>query len=136
MSFSDERRAIETRLADNFSALPIWYENQKFDIPAGTPWVKITILNGAGRQASINSSPLQRYVGVIQIDVFVKQDSGTATARTHADTIEAIFRNAQFSAGSSGTITCRTPSITPVPDQDEWYQLSVSVSYHRDVTHS
>ena len=30
MSFADERRAIEGRLADNFTALPIAYENLPF----------------------------------------------------------------------------------------------------------
>ena len=132
MSFADERRAIEARFASNFSALTVKYENQRFTPPKTEPWVALTILPGQGRQASIGSAPLNRYPGVIQVDIHVPENSGTQTARTHADTIEAIFRNVQFSAGSSGTISTRTPFITTRGITDGWYTLTVSVNYQRD----
>jgi hypothetical protein len=135
MSFADERRAIEQRFEDNFTALAasrIKYENQRFTQPTEGAWVALTILTGDGIQASINTSPLNRYPGVIQIDIRVPEDTGTATARTHADTIEAIFRNQQFSAAASGIIKTRTPSITTRGVIDGWYTLTVSVPYIRD----
>jgi hypothetical protein len=132
MSFADERRAIEARFAANFSTLPVAYENVPFAQPASGGFVRLTIRPAGARQASTGSSPLQRYAGLIVADIFVPENTGTATARAHADTVEAIFRQAQFSAGNSGTITCRTPSIEAVGVRDGWFQLSVSVPYQRD----
>lgn len=134
MSFDDERAAIETRFSDNFTDLPIKFENASFTEPMGTPWVALTILGGIGKQASLNTNPLNRYVGIIQIAIFVAPDTGTATARDHADAIEAIFRNVQFSSGSSGTITTRTPFLSTVGVEGGWHQMVVSVLYQRDRT--
>ena len=132
MSFADERQAIETRFALNFTALPIRYEGQRFEMPSAGGFVALKIRNGTGRQISTGSPPLHRYTGTIVVDVFVPEDTGTATARIHADKIDQIFRRAQFSAGNSGTILCRTPSISTVGVDSGWFQLSVNVPYQRD----
>jgi len=132
MSFADERKAIETRFAANFTALPVQYENQRFAMPATGGWARLTIRNAGAGQISTGSSPLHRYAGVILADVFMPEETGSQAARTHADTIEAIFRRAQFSSGSSGTILCRTPSITTVGVADGWFQVQVSVPFQRD----
>lgn len=131
MSFADERQAFETRFAAGFTALPIKFQNVPFVQPA-TPWVAFHVKPGEGRQVSTNSRPLYRYAGIVQIDINVPEQSGTAAARGYADTIEALFRNVQFSAGSSGTITCRAPYITDRGVVDGWYVLSVTVPYQRD----
>jgi hypothetical protein len=135
MSFVEERRAIENRFAANFTALPVWYENVPFEPPTSGGYVRFTIRNGTGEQASMNQTPLHRYAGVIIADIFVPEHTGTATARTHADAIEAIFRRAQFTANTGGTILCRTPTITTLGVTDGWFQISVSVAFQRDVTH-
>jgi len=132
MSYADERRAIETRLDSNFTALPIKYEGQRFQMPSSGGFVALTIRNGSGQQISTGSPPLHRYTGTIVVDVFVPEDTGTATARMHADTIDDIFRRAQFSAGSNGTISCRTPSISTVGVESGWFRLSVNIPYQRD----
>ena len=132
MSFADERRAIENRFSANFSALPVQFENVRWNNPATGGYVRFTIRNSGGAQISTGQSPLHRYAGVIIADIFMPEESGTNAARAHADTIEAIFRRAQFSAGSSGTILCRTPSITVVGIVDGYLQISVSVPFQRD----
>lgn len=134
MSFEHERVAIEGRFAANYTATPIKYANKKFEPPKTTAWVALTILTGIGRQASLGASnPLHRFTGVIQIDVFAPEDTGTATARGHADTIGDIYRRQQFSYSSSGTITCDTPYITDRGIENGWHRLVVSIPYRRDV---
>ncbi len=132
MSFADERRAIEGRLADNFATLPIRFENVPFEQPHDAGFVSLSIRPGQARQASTGPNPLHRYTGTIQVDVFVPEDTGTQAARAHADTLEAIFRGAQFTAGASGTITCRTPRLETPMARDGWFQLSLRVPYQRD----
>lgn len=134
MSFEDERRAIEQRFETNFVAAAIKYENVPFDQPEATSWVALTILSGAGNAASIGTgsgSRLNRFAGIVQIDIFTVEETGTKTARQLADTIAAIFDNVQFSVGSSGTITTRVPSFYPRGVENGWYHSVVSVAYHR-----
>jgi len=136
MSFDAERQAIESRFAANFTSLAadrIAYENVKFKQPTSGSWVRLTIRNGDARQASIANSPLNRYIGVIVVDVFVPEDTGTATARQLAESAAAVFRNVQFSVTGSGTITTRVPTIFPVGVQNGWLQLSMSVAFYRDI---
>lgn len=133
-AFQDERAAIEGRMQANFSALPVRYANVDFKQPKDAPWVAFDILTGRGEQVSLNSRPLNRYAGVIQATIHVPEETGTAVARGHADSIEAVFRNRQFSAGASGSIVTRTPYVTDLGLLDGWYRLAVSVNYRRDKT--
>ncbi len=131
-AFDDERRAFEARLAANFTALPIRYENVPFNQPT-TGWVAITVIPAGGDRISVGTTVKRhRYLGNLQIDIFVPEDSGTSTARGHADTIEAIFRDQQFSAGVSGTITCRTPTYVTGGVENGYYRAILTTPYQRD----
>jgi|TARA_Y100000310_G_C20704101_1_gene833182 hypothetical protein len=134
VSFEDERAAIERRFGANYSATDVKYENVPFTQPERTSWVALTILSGSGTNESIGtgmSSRLERFAGIIQIDVYTVEDGGTGAARNLADTIGAIFDNVQFSHGSSGTITTRVPSYSTRGIEDGWHHSVVSVAYHR-----
>lgn len=131
-AFDDERRAFEARLSANFTTLPIKYENVPFKQPA-TAWVAITVIPAGGERISIGTTVKRhRYVGNLQIDIFVPEDTGTSAARGYADTIDIIFRDQQFSAGVSGTITCRTPTYISGGVQDGYYRAILNVAYYRD----
>ncbi len=131
-AFDDERRAFEARFAANFTALPIKYENIPFDQPV-TGWVAITVIPAGGGRSSIGTTVKRhRYVGNLQIDIFVPEDTGTSAARSHADTIDTIFRDQQFSAGVSGTITCNTPVYVTGGVEDGFYRAILTTPYHRD----
>lgn len=132
MSFADERRAIERQFADNYAGTDVEYENTPLKQPS-TAFVSLKILSGEGRQVSVGAArSLHRYAGVVQVDIFIPPDGGTDQARTIADTVEAVFRSKQISAGSSGTITFRTPSYIPRGVDKGWYHAVVSVVYQRD----
>ena len=134
MSFEDERVAVESRFASNYSSTVVKYENVPFAQPEAVSWVALTILSGEGSAASLgtgNGSRLDRFSGIVQIDIYTVEDVGTKTARQLADTIGAIFDNVQFSSGSSGTITTRTPSYLTRGVENGWHHSVVSVAYHR-----
>lgn len=136
VNFNLERQAIEERLAANYSAVPIKYENLSFVPPTNTSWIALTILTGSAFQASLgtgNSSRLTRFSGIIQIDIYTPEGVGTKSAKDIADVISAIYDNVQFSSGSSGTITCRVPDYKTLGIVDGWYHAVVSVAYQRSV---
>lgn len=136
MSFADERSAIENRLSTNWTSTPVQYDNVPFTKPDDNTYVRLNILTGDSTQIDMAPTPTHRSVGVIVMQVFVPVNSGTNTARSHADSLAAIFRNVSFSVGDSGSILCRSPSITRVGEVDGLFQLNVSVPYQRDVVYT
>lgn len=137
MFYDDERAAVEQRLktywaASAFSAVAIAYENRRH-ASNGQPYIEVAIRNGQSRQISLGSHPWIRHDGLIIISIFVGENTGQATARQMADVVDAAFRNAQFSHGSSGKITCRTPFLTVFPANKGWWKAQLSVPYQRDV---
>lgn len=134
MSFEDERHAIEGRFEDNYTSTDVKYENTPFKQPSEASWAALTILPGNGEQISLGTGStgrLKRFAGIIQIDIYTKENVGTKTARNLADTIAAIFDSVQFSKGSSGTITTRVPSLITRGVEAGWLHSVVSVAYHR-----
>ena len=137
MSFEDERRAIESRFASNFTTVTadrIAWENRRFKQPDTGTWVRFTVLNGETRNAALSNTILKRTIGVIAVQVFVPELTGTKTAREAADAVATVFQNQQFSAGNSGTITCRAASIRSIGIDAGWFQINVTCPYQRDQT--
>lgn len=129
--FNDERAAIESRLATNWTTTPIKFENVPFK-ETMSPYVALVILVGEGLQVSLGTPVVRRWPGVIILQVFVPADTGTKLAKTYADTLAAVFERVQFSSGNSGTITCRIPSIEAVGIKNGWHQTNVTVPFKRD----
>lgn len=147
MSFALTRQAIEARFATAWAiaepTVPVKYQNALFDQPANSEWVALHVLDGPGAQASLETGPFHRYVGVIVIQIFVPENTGTQRARTLGDNAASVFlvsnRGAAFKAGGgnpldgSGRITCLTPAIEPGEVNEGWFQMNVNVPYQRDV---
>lgn len=132
--YDDARTAIEARMQGGFSALPIWFENADFDTKQNSAgYVAFFIRESQGSQASINTSPLLRFAGLITAQVFVPKGSNRKVADGHAATIATLFTRARFSRGVSGAITTTVPAVVPLGERDDWFQTNVEVSYRRDV---
>lgn len=131
MSFEATRQAIEARLAANWTTTPIKFENVPF-VETVDPYLALFILDGEGNQITVGDPVVKRWTGLILIQVFVPQDTGTKLARTYADSLGALFERQTFSAGASGTIRSRIASIQSIGVKDGWYQINVTVPFIRD----
>ena len=130
--YAAERQAIEARLTDNFSAIPIKYENAPFKETAAA-YCAIFVRRGEGHQITLGPAPqLNRWAGLIIVQVFVPEDTGTQTAAGYCDSIADVFRRQEFSAGASGLIRCRVPNVETIGTRDGWFQMNVEVPYIRD----
>lgn len=129
--FADEAKAIESRMQANWSTTPVKYEGVPFAAVV-TPYVALFVRDGEGQQISLGTVALRRWVGVIIIQVFVPEDTGTRQARIYADGVGAIFDRAQFSVDNSGTIRCRIPSVEMIGVRDGWLQINVTIPFIRD----
>jgi hypothetical protein len=129
--FDDAAKAIEARLAAAWTVTPIRYENAPFK-ETTAPYIALYVLDGEGHQVSLQAAPLRRWVGIITIQIFVPQDTGTRVAKGYANTLGAIFDRAEFSSGASGLIRSRIPSIREIGILNGWYQVNVDVPFIRD----
>lgn len=132
--FEDEAKAIEIRLTTNWTTTPIRYVNAPFK-ETDQPYVALFVLDGDGHQISLGPVALRRWVGIIVIQIFVPQDSGSRVAKTYATTLAAIFDRVEFSTDASGLIRCRVPALREVGIINGWYQLNVEVPFIRDKTY-
>lgn len=134
MNWSDERAAIETRLADNFDSLPVQYAGIPQSPPA-SGWVRVTIQNSAVERIALGPNGTLRVIGLIVFGIFMPAQQGSDPARKIVDEIDDIFREAEFSYQSSGLILCRQPRIDErgTTQDGAWYQVNLTVDYQRDV---
>jgi len=130
MSYADARDAICGRFDAHWAGrTPVTWPNHGFAVPSATPWVRLTIVDGEARQASMGNpgANLHRHAGVIMVQVFVSIDSGTRTARELADQAAEIFRNQRFD-----DIRCDVPSVREIGPDDVWFQVNMSCPFRRD----
>ena len=131
MSFADSLKAVEGRLQSNWTTTPIKFQNVPLKETASS-YVALFLQDGEGAQISLGQVALRRWPGVILVQVFVPERTGTLVARQYADTIGAIFDRVQFSSGNSGVISCRTPSVETIGLRDGWWQVNVTIPYRRN----
>lgn len=138
MSFEAERKAIETTFATAWAGnpVPVIYENTSQKIPKDIDFIYLRIVGGDGIQAEVvgTGPTLMRYTGLIQADIMVKAETGTAGGRVIADQIATIFRRLQLTDEAGGQITFKIPSIRQFGSTVEGrHRIVFSVSYTKDI---
>lgn len=118
--------AVIARWASAWTQTPTAHGNVPFDPAAGTPWVRLSVIDGAGQQASVGApqAVLERHAGVIVVQVFTPSGEGEGRARWLADQAAAVFRRQSFSG-----VSCRTPSFARLGESGGWFQVNVSIPY-------
>lgn len=140
MSFAGERQAIESQLAtvwgaSAYSAVPVWYENVAFEVPASGPYLALSIISSPSNQIEIGglgSPVLNRYAGYIQVDIAVPEETGTHVARLMADVLGNGFRRARLNTGGSGAIRCDVPELRNLGTSNGKHRHVLRVPYTRD----
>lgn len=139
MSFEAERKAIESHFVTAWTGntTPVIYENSKQKIPTGN-FVYFRIVGGDGRQAEITGTGpcLTRYTGIVQADIMIKGEGGSAAGRIIADQISNIFRRLQLTDEAGGQITFKIPSIITLGQTSEGrYRVVLTAPYTKDIRH-
>lgn len=145
MSFEDTRKAIYEHFATQwaagtYNAVPVVYEGQPRKNANGEDlelldeaWVTLTIVWGGGYQATLGEKPLDRYAGVIMVQIFTREYTGTSTANLMADVVAGIFLRRQLEKNGSGRILCGVPYPASRSTQNGWLQTNINVPFERDV---
>ncbi len=106
-----------------------FYDNQE----AGRPeypkdlWLRVNILNGEMRQASLGAARRFRTTGILEVQIFVPIGRGTKSSDEVIDAIVVSFRGV-----SENGVTYLSPSREPQGRPDSFYQINVTVPFWSD----
>lgn len=137
MSKEAERIYLTNKMKARASELgfPISYPNQPFDIPVNSTYGEFHIMSGpnpiiAGGEGK--GKVRVRYVGLVQLTVFVPKEKGTKAATTARDVFKEIFqfklgRDAAQSSYKFGVLRDYSPET-----KAGWECYVVRVPFERD----
>lgn len=124
------RQLVETTIKNNWTATPIAYDNVSFKATIGQSFIAPKVLFGSGSQVSLGTSNvLNRWTGVIQIDIFTPINIGTKTALDYANTLIGYF----YHYDNEGLV-CFTGSVGELGKDGEWYRVVVTIPFQYDQT--
>lgn len=98
--------------------------NRNFIPPKTGVWIRPTVLGGVNHIACMNEKPHIREVGTLIIQVFDRENAGTADLKRQADSLAQ-----HFSCVLLDSLELLAPSINDVGVNDGFYQINVSIPY-------
>lgn len=129
VTINEARDAVYERFLAQWTATPATaytFENEKFDPPAGIPWVRVTVRNIGSTQACLGPPGNRRFrrsaLGFAQI--FTPADTGTKDSDTLAAAFAAIFEAVSFDG-----LDFRAASSREVGVDDGWHLTLVEVPF-------
>lgn len=101
------------------------FENEKFVPVIGTPFCRVVVMQGQAQILSIGSPSLDRFTGLLYVQIFVPVGEGDERPKFLADKAREMFRKKYI-----GGISFQLPFDNVVGDNGEgWYLINVVVPY-------
>lgn len=129
MSYETQRAAIEGRFQTYWTSTNIKWNNVPFIIPAdGSSWVYLHVVNGYGYNDAFGGLR-QRHEGLIVVEIYAKEGTGTKSAYTLGDAALAIFSNQVFNG-----VHCYASYINDLGADSEWkgwYRIDCITPFYR-----
>jgi len=107
----------------NFAECPYTFENNAFDTPDDTVWVKLNILYATPEKTSMGTN-CHREWGKTDIQIFEPKGHGTAEAERIGDIIENLFRYKTVNA-----VNFKLPEVTKVGLINDFNQTNIGVDF-------
>lgn len=140
MSFEAERKALEGYFKSHWTdpAVLIFDNTNQPKPEAGDIYLTFRLVFSDGRQAELgakNKQVLMRYDGLLQIDIMVPAEKGTAIGQKLADKAADILRRQQILDDAGGQITFKIPQKKTfgVLNPTDRFRVALSIPYIRDV---
>lgn len=101
MSFDQARAAafdaFKTEFGTAYPAVKIYFENQPFKQPVGEDWVSIAFIPNVSQRANIGTTKNFHHYGVLNVNVYVRENTGTALMHAMADKVFTILCDRDWS---------------------------------------
>ena len=129
MTFSAERRAVETYFAAHWTACPVAYQNVPFTPPDDQVYVRLAVAPGSSQLVGLGRPKLHRHQGSIIAQVSVASGTGGSAALALADRVVGLFRDQVI----GGLVHCRSPRVAVDDGGDAGrFEIAVITPYWRD----
>lgn len=109
--------------------LPTAFEGVTFTSTVGSKWGQVANLRAGADVASLGVGGLDEHTGVLQIDISVPENTGTAALLRDADTLRAYFIAGRHFTYQDQTVRVRRADVSSIRRVDGWLRISVSVTY-------
>lgn len=141
MSSATVYTAIKSFLTANWSATPIQWENETFEIPQPTEypatpasWLSVEFSGGAYEQMSIGSgSPANerwKEGGSVLIYALVQSGAGTLVCHQHVETLIGLFKGLVLPNGLL-IQSMRPGDGGPGDENGNWWQIPLRIHWDR-----
>lgn len=124
-------QVMDTQWNLEHPSIPVAYQNQKFNQPAGS-WVNFAIIPNERYRTNIGSEMCYRQSGILNIALMVAEGSGTKTLNAMVDTIHNIFQDRDYVAGDGTKITFFNAETRDRGVVSGYYTKNVMVEFFHD----
>lgn len=120
------RQAIETEFDTKWTALAngiaLAFGNEQFT--GGLDWARISVMFAQSHQASIGDPALEKYPGLVSVQIFTAKGRGSARGLVLADSAAGILRRKALTL-SGVTIYFGVPYLETVGERTDYQQTNL-----------
>lgn len=127
-SLNDARGAIYTAFNAGIGATDFTFDNEAYDPPVGSSWVRLVVRHDDRQQESLGGTGRRKFEsgGSVIAQCFAPLDSGAASADTVAQTVRGIFEGKTLTPEGIRFTSAVVREIGPTED---WYQINVEAFF-------
>lgn len=132
MSLEQARKNILAHFSTTFTEVVspnIAWDNVHFTPTDGTPWIRVSIQGSLSDFVSLGGASVKkRCLGIVFVQVFVPEGTGTQRADEIVDAIADALEARQLATGE----TFQATSKIAAGNSNGWYQLNASTPFYYD----
>lgn len=135
MSLRQARNAIEGRFNAQWAGrTAIAWDNAPFEKPSPqVSWVRIAVDGNVASQAAFGSGVLHRNAGLIFVQVFAPENTGTSESDTLAQAAaDALAYQRITASGMDRPVRVYGATIRRIGESDGWRQTNVTIEFEYD----
>lgn len=136
VNHDDFRKLVEEHVlsacAEFAPTYPIQLENSRFKQPDSGEWVSLLIKRGETFAASLSDRYIDRTPGFVQIDVMVKENSGSANVFKLAHSLADSLYKRRTLHRSTVAATFWKKMVDTAPVTGPYFRVMARVFYHYD----
>jgi hypothetical protein len=107
-------------------------ENVLFEQP-DAPWVALHVIEGDSIQAELSTNPIERAIGIVQIDIFIPEDDGTSIGQKLAWDAGKAFDRWEVRLTNEATSYFKTPErFNDLGTSNGFLHMAVRIPFRTD----
>lgn len=124
-----KERIYETFDTDFTTTANVTFDNEKYDPPDNTSWVRLAVRHTGRQQESLGPVAGRKFesFGSVFVQCFAPLDTGAKTADTLAQAAQAVFEGKTI--GAAERLRFTSVSIVEVGPGEDWHQVNVEAFF-------